>query len=443
MTNQLTIGAAPSGSRILCISPFFPPVANSESFCGGKLVSTLLAAGFDISVLYSSNINGPNNTEDRSSLWSSLRSVSTDVVIPKDKNQMRSLFQAARYRTHVYVRWINAVLQVASQLHAQRKFDLIYSRSLPTVAHWAGYWCAKKLKLPWIANVNDPWDVFLSPGRNDVKQVSLYAATSSYWYRKMIKTADLVIYPTDRLHHYHKKIFKIDGPTAIIPHLGCASPTVMEGLSEPPLSGFRLVHAGKLGSNEKPCRSPNALLIGLHQFLSDHPDTRSLTKLTLVGLRDRETEKLVESLGLQANVDFIGSVSYEDSLKYIASASVCVLVEAELEEGIFLPSKLVDYISARKPVLALSPRNGVIADLADQRRIVRVDPGAPDGVKAAITSFYADFRAGVLNNRTLGDDLSRRYSSQSIVPGFFQALSRVKDRQNASPCPLPLRSSTA
>jgi hypothetical protein len=48
-------------------------------------------------------------------------------------------------------------------------------------------------------------------------------------------------------------------------------------------------------------------------------------------------------------VTWTGRVSYEESLAYIAKVAVGLLNEADLEEGIFLPPKLCDYLAARSP----------------------------------------------------------------------------------------------
>src|SRR5581483_3719585 len=108
---------------------------------------------------------------------------------------------------------------------------------------------------------------------------------------------------------------------------------------------FRIVHAGKLGSNEVTGRSSAALLTALFEFLRHHPDHRSSVELLLVGPEDAGTSATIAQLGLDDVVRTLGRVSYEDSLGYIASASVCVLVEGDFTEGIFLPSKLADYIA--------------------------------------------------------------------------------------------------
>ena len=414
-----------SGSRLLCISPFFPPVANSEAFCGGKLVKALLETGMDISVLTCSNISGKRPSEDRSSFWSSLREVTIDVPIPPQKPFFRSLVLAAHHRTHFYPRWINALVRRAIELHAERKFDAVYSRSLPAVAHIAGYWCAKKLGLPWIVNMNDPWDSFMVPGRED-EPSWLYAAVSAYWMRKTLRRANVVMYPSVRLCEFQQELSKISRPCTVLPHIGYSAPTIANESPSLKHRKFRLVHAGKLGSNEKPHRSADALLLGLSEFLKTNPDARQETEMTLVGLSDSETDAQISKLGLQSVVTTVGSVSYEESLRYIESASVCVLVEAGLSVGIFLPSKLIDYISARKPVLALSPNAGVVADLARAGGIVRLDTNDYMGTRDAIAELYSAFKQGILHTRVPTANCAAQFEPNVVAGQFMAAIAPLR-----------------
>ena len=56
-------------------------------------------------------------------------------------------------------------------------------------------------------------------------------------------------------------------------------------------------------------------------------------------------------------------VTYEESLKYIAECDVCLILEANCEEGIFMPTKITDYQQCGKPIWAISPAIGVLNDL--------------------------------------------------------------------------------
>jgi glycosyltransferase involved in cell wall biosynthesis len=409
-----------SSRRIFWISPVFPPTTDSEAFCGGKLALALLDAGLDLTVVYCTGMR--YFAPDCSKMWEPLDPISTNLVIPPYSQRLKAAFGATLYRTHVYVRWVDAVVSLARRKHAERKFDLVYSRSLPAIAHVAGFWCAKKLNVPWVANLNDPWDKFLFPGGS--KASALYTAVSMHWFKKTLLQADLVTCPSERLHQYHKRISKIDRPAVIVPHIGYPTPSSSVSAEPWRPAAFRLVHAGKLGSNEMTARSPNSLLVGLSDFLKAHPEARSETKLVLVGPEDTATTAVIAALGLQANVESVGSVSYEDSLRHIAGAAVCVLVEAKLEEGIFLPSKLVDYIAARKPVLALSPKVGVTADMAGQAGggITHVSRHDAEAVQEAIAGLYADYRRGTLHLRAPSEGFAGQFKPDAVAGKFLAAI---------------------
>ncbi len=68
--------------RLLIISPLFPPLADSEAFCGGKFVQGLIDAGSDPWVIYCSNVRKPLRS-DTSLFWNSLEARGIDVPSPK------------------------------------------------------------------------------------------------------------------------------------------------------------------------------------------------------------------------------------------------------------------------------------------------------------------------------------------------------------------------
>jgi glycosyltransferase involved in cell wall biosynthesis len=373
--------------NILFISPAFVPSHDSEAFCSAKLVAALAGVGAGITV-FTYHEFAPQYV-DGSASWQVLQKYVADFPVPTHRNPIQSLSSAVRYQTQQYARWTGAAVEEAKRIHSRRPFDLVYSRSLPMFSHIAGYWCAKNLRLPWIAGINDPWDWHLFPVKV-ANRVPIPSALSTFWMKRTFRLADLLIYPNTRLHAYHEKISGIRHDSLIVPHVGTARNQATP--ADAPAKTFTLVHAGKLGSSEATGRSAVPLLHGLRLFLSDFPEAAKITKLMLVGPSDAKTESIVSDLQLETIVSATGRVRYEESQTIIQAAAVCVLIEADMKEGIFLPSKLVDYLSAGKPVLALSPRVGVINDMAEQFGILRVDTGDVEGVRKAIGNLYQNFR---------------------------------------------------
>ena len=411
----------PDAPRIFCISPHFAPMRDSEAFCSAKFIKALAECGAQITVIVYAK---PATEIDRSEMWNSVRASVIRIPPVAQKNRFASLATALRYQTWLYARWMDEAVQQAKRLHRESPFDVVYSRSLPMFGQIAGYWCARGLHVPWIANLNDPWDFHQFPVGVSKEDLTTDSALSDFWMRKTLRSADLVTYPSERLRDYQTNLSTISHYSQIIPHVGNA-PALQESRVNGNASNFRLVHAGKLGSNELTGRSTAALLDGLSSFLNDCVEARNQVRLTLVGAEDPATQARVRQLGLEGIVESVGLINYQDSLKYIQSATACLLVEGEMSEGIFLPSKLVDYISARKPILALSPRVGVVADLASGGGITRVDAGDARGIRDAIRALYEDFHSGTLALRSPSDAQVDQFRPDLVAKQFLGALRQL------------------
>jgi hypothetical protein len=407
--------------RVLCISPSFVPSPDPEAFCGGKMVNALVEAGVDVTVLCAPL--SPEHPADSSSCWKQLQALTRHVETPPTwRGEVGEVFSEVYYGLsyrnpgcgrHVknYVRW-------ARELHRVKRFDAVYSRSLPMMAHIAGYWCSRALGLPWIANINDPWDTHLYPETKPKPVTVCRAATSRYWLHRTLRYADLITYPSSRLHRFHEQLAGVRHKAAVISHIGYAVEPSNKATTE-----FQIVHAGRLRGLTG--RSSVELLAGLAKFLRACPFARGATRVILVGREDPATRGWTKRFGLGGMVQCVGRVPYEESLKYIASASVCVLVEGKMTNGIYFPSKLADYVVARKPVLSLSPACGVIAEMARGGGIRRVDPDDEEAIASALDAFYRMYLEGRLREDSPPDTLVREVSPTVVVEKFLRAVEAI------------------
>lgn len=407
--------------RILCISPLFVPRADPEAYCGAKLILELLRRGVDAAVLCLDPTSPRSHACDDSKLWAPLKEITHNIATPGDRDALYSARRAVRYQTLSYARWITDVVEKAVLLHQEKRFDLVYSRSLPMEAHVAGYWTSQRLRIPWLVNINDPWDWHLTAGELRQKYPFYFGMMSTFWMRRTFRKASFITYPSARLRDYHVRISGLQHKSAIIPHIGYAHQT-----RQVDKSVFRMVHAGRLGGWEK--RYPNALLKGLHLFLEKFPEARRSFRMIFVGPEDKSTHA-VQELGIQTIVESTGRVNYERSLDYIQSATVCVLVEGIVKEGIFLPSKLVDYLAAGKPVLALSPKTGVLSDMRVHQGIVRADTDDAHAVASALAVYYHAFKHDFLSVYAPSDELARQFAPDSVGDEFCRHVGRIVENK--------------
>jgi glycosyltransferase involved in cell wall biosynthesis len=160
-------------------------------------------------------------------------------------------------------------------------------------------------------------------------------------------------------------------------------------------------------------------------LIERRPFIRERIELRFVGPEDLLLKRHVDELGLAQFVSYTGLVSYEESLEHISEATVCLLVEGAFEEGIFLPSKLCNYFAARKPVLAVSPRVGTVADLSERGGIVRVDHGNIPDMVEALTKLVDAYGNRKLEQFEPGESLAAEYGPQFVVNQIREALGIV------------------
>jgi hypothetical protein len=79
----------------------------------------------------------------------------------------------------------------------------------------------------------------------------------------------------------------------------------------------------------------------------------------LIGSIPQEMLQTEAALSLpEATIFAMGSVSFVESVEKMYDADILVLVEANIRQNLFLPSKLSDYIGARTPIVGLVPPGG-------------------------------------------------------------------------------------
>jgi glycosyltransferase involved in cell wall biosynthesis len=404
--------------RVLVISPIFPPVSDAEAICAGKFVQALMDYGIAASVILSTNARS-SLRRDTSMLWKSVETVSFDVPNRPGAPVLLRGWLGLRYHTTSWAVWTQAAVAKARELDRQTPFDLVVSRSLPHHGHLAGYWVASALQIPWVANFNDPWD--LSPFVSTESHRKEWTPDLNWkvWRRRIFARADALTFPCERLRDLCFHGSPRQANALIVPHIGTASACVRMP------SDFVIVHAGKLGINDVTGRSATALLGGLAELFQLRPAARSNTRLVFVGPEDPETVEHIAARGLSENVVCTGLVNYEESLRYVADAAVCVLVEGDFKEGVFLPSKLCDYIAARKPVLALSPKTGTVADLASEGGIRCVTPQDSIGVAHGLVELFDAFTQSRLQSYQPPEQLIRRFEGKTVIHDFLTSVARL------------------
>jgi glycosyltransferase involved in cell wall biosynthesis len=351
-----------SSPRVLMFATAFAPYMSSASLNNSKLALAMLNRGWRLDVV-SGALENPMYGATWQEPWLPLKPITCEVRYPHGTRVMRTLKQLAQaiYLGHPIpgLRWAYAALQAALRLHAQQPYDVVLSRYLNHNTHLAALAFARRTGVPWIANWNDPTgDSFPPP--YDYGQRLPQRILCDRYYRAVAARADFNTFPCQRLAEHMLKPLALPDMrrVRVIPHIGLEGYEPRKKIST---DVFTLCHAGNLSAE----RNPETLLTAVRRLLDEEKPRRPI-RLEIIGVEEVKVGRLVDALNLREIVTFLGTMHYLASLERLASSSVVVIVEAPCREGIFLPGKLADYATVRRPILSLSPPVGTVRDMISQ-----------------------------------------------------------------------------
>jgi hypothetical protein len=129
---------------------------------------------------------------------------------------------------------------------------------------------------------------------------------------------------------------------------------------------------------------------------------------------------------LQDTIEYSPWRSYQDSLAAMSASHVLVLIEAPLTEGIFLPSKVTDYVQAGRAILAVSPRNGTLADLLSAHGGgLAADCTDADAIYEALLALYDSWARGRLAHDYSPARLRTLFSDAAVIPQYEALFKRL------------------
>jgi len=401
----------------------FPP-GNPEGFVNANLVSAMLDAGWLVDVITCAD--GVNQWyPDSAGFWRDVGKRSHSVL-----EQERTLFNLAfsaletAFMSGQLVgggRWAVPAVRQALRLVETTKYDLIMSRSLPPMAHLAASICSGKTGIPWIANWNDPDPIYMfpEPYRRDNGGNDRMGFRERRHYRALVEKASWHTFPCERLRVYVGGYLPGDvmGKSSVVPHIAMGLNNKKQRNPEQ----FTLMHAGSL----RPPRDAGVFLHGIRLF-HDKVRPREDVLVRFIVDRPEDVAQAASAHGVEHLVRIEKSRPYAEMPDVLAEVDVLVIIEAMTKEGIFLPSKFVDYLQSGRPILAVSPRVGTLADiLSTHGGGEAVDSSNPESVAQGITRMYESWRSGRLDAQFGSDRLYPLFDREATLGAYRRIFEKI------------------
>lgn len=265
--------------------------------------------------------------------------------------------------------------------------EIIVSFGEPMSDHLLGRALSRRMQLPWIAHFSDPWadNPFRRPHKLSYSQNRSLEAGVVEDAGKLIFTSEETRQLLGRFHGE-----ALLAKSRVLPH--SFEPALYPARSGGPgardrISTDRIV-VRYLG-NFYGRRSPVPLLRALQLMQQRQPELLRKFRFELIGGMPgwMKLHPLVRRADSDV-VAFLPAVSYSISLERMVTADVLLVIDAPATESVFLPSKLIDYLGARRPIFGIVPP-GTSARVIGGLGGLIADPDDPAGIAEALARIAA------------------------------------------------------
>lgn len=265
------------------------------------------------------------------------------IILSKFKNIINTVLTTPDHQ----VFWFPFAFKKAASIIMREKIKIIMTTSPPNSGHLIGLALKKILSISWIADFRDPWV--------DNFKIRKMSSTQKWIESKMekwiIKNADRVIANTDtNRQRLIERYNNVDSSRFETIHNGFEE---MNLNKKRIFNKFTISHTGLLYPSINPYYFIEPMKIWLNTF---GESAKEFVQVFFVGIDDDVTKNLITMNGLSEIVKFVDRVSHKEALEIAANSDV-LLISLGFEESNkgWIPMKLYDYLSCKKPIIAFLP----------------------------------------------------------------------------------------
>ncbi len=296
--------------------------------------------------------------------------------------------------------WVRPSIRFLKAYLREHPVDAVVTTGPPHSMHLIGLGLQRALGVRWVADFRDPWT-----GIDYYQQLSLTRWADRRHRRlerAVLTRADRVVTVSWR---WAKDLEALGAKNVAVITNGY-DPADLPATPVPVDERYSLVHAGSMS----PTRDQPGLWKLLAQLCAQDREFASRFVLRFIGPVDARVLASMSAAGLGGHVERTGRVPRNEAMKAIAGARVLLLpINTTANRHGILPTKLYEYLSTGRPILAVGPRDGDAARVLGGHLLIDPEPAADDARRVRAL-FDADAAAAPdprFDRRELAGDMAR------------------------------------
>jgi len=392
--------------KVLIITYYWPPAGGSGVQRWLKFVKYLQEFDIEPVVYTVDNANYPK--EDHSLINEIPKNIEilkqpiwepTDVLFwKKNKSKNNGISNVSNGGVLSFIRgnffipdpkmfWVKSSVKYLQKYLDTNKIDTIISTGPPHSMHLIALKLQQRNNVKWLADFRDPWsDLYYN---KDFKQLSFAKNRNKKLEEAVLKNADCVLTVSNALKsEFAKKASRVE--------------VITNGFDDEVLTNnssvldveFSISYIGLLPKQS----NPKLFFKVLNELCLQNTDFKNDLKLNFIGdISDEVKEEILQN-NLLENTNFVGYVAHDKAIEYQKKAQVLLLLipNVEKSKGI-LTGKLFEYLTTKRPILAIGPEDGDLSDIVRETNSgVVVDFNNEVKLSSEILKLYDQYKKGSL-----------------------------------------------
>jgi len=374
--------------RVLLISYYFPPGNCIGSLRTGKLAKYLSEFGWEPWVLtVELRLSGmsedlPIEVDQRHiiragfgryfSAMALRRKLAREEVSPNNRgnskepsvrrwlwSKLSGVFSNVRFPDRA-LPWYLPALSKGKALMREQRFDAIISSHGPPASNVVASILSRRFRVPWVADFRDLWTQnHMLQNRGRVLQW-----LEERFEKRMMQPCHCMVTVStplkEQLEQLHRK------PVVVIPNGFDEEDYREAGIMPRQDKTLSIVYTGMIYEAKQ---DPAVLFQALKELIIERQIARSHIRIEFYGANPRLVCALAAPYGLQDIISVSSRIPHSESIKKQMQADILLLLEwIDPKVRGFFSGKVFEYLGAKRPVLAVGPKGGVIEALLHTTR---------------------------------------------------------------------------